>query len=388
MKEMKTIIKKELKRFFTDYRILFSLFLPGVLIFIMYSIMGSFMSKAMDPKITEFNVAIVNEPEEFKSFLKVEGWEVKINEKDYEKQEAIELIKNKELDLYIAYDENFYMNMESYEVGSGEPPKVEIYYNSSAESSAIIYSYYTECLDEFESTISNKFDINPNINENYNQVEDKDMTVQILSYVMPLLLTTFLFTGSLGICSESIAGEKERGTIATLLITPTKRSHIVLGKIISLGITSMASSIVSFIGLILSLPKLTGTSFDFSSYGVGTIFSMLGIIVVTVLLFTTLLTIISTISKSVKEATSYSTPLMILIILIGFSNFMSSGAVANHFLYLIPFYNIIQSLIGIFSLSLSTLDLLLCIFSNIFYIAIGVFTLTKMFNNEKIIFNK
>lgn len=388
MKEMWTIVKKELKRFFTDYRILVSLFLPGILIFVVYSLMGSFMSKAMEPNETEFNIAIVNEPEEFSSFLKVEGWEITLNEKNYEKQEALDSIKNKELDLYIVYEENFYTKMGEYKIGEGVPPKVEIYYNSSKESSAFIYSYYTEVLNSFESTISNKFDINPNLNEKYNQAENKDMTVQILSYMMPLLLTTFLFTGSLGICSESIAGEKERGTIATLLITPTKRSHIVLGKIISLGITSLASSVVSFIGLILSLPKLTGTSFDFSSYGVGTILSMLGIIVVTVLLFTTLLTIISTFSKSVKEATSYSTPLMILVLLIGLTNFMSSGASANHFLYIIPLYNIMQSLIGIFSLSLSTLDFFLCVGSNIIYIAIGVFALTKMFNNEKIIFNK
>ena len=49
MKEMWTIVKKELKRFFTDYRILVSLFLPGILIFVVYSLMGSFMSKAMEP---------------------------------------------------------------------------------------------------------------------------------------------------------------------------------------------------------------------------------------------------------------------------------------------------------------------------------------------------
>ncbi len=388
MKEMWTIIKKELKRFFTDYRILVSLFLPGILIFVIYSLMGTYMEDIVSPKITEFSVNIVNEPTEFNSLLKVEGWEVKINEKNLEKEDALNAIKNKELDLYIVYDANFYTNMDKYETGSGIPPKVEIYYNSSSESSAYIYSYYTSALDTIESAISNKFDINPNVNEHYNLAEDKDTTVQVLSYMMPLLLTTFLFTGSLGICSESIAGEKERGTIATLLITPTKRSHIVLGKIISLGITSLASSIVSFIGLVLSLPKLTGTSFDFSSYGFTTFLSMFGIIVVTVLLFTTLLTIISTMSKSVKEATSYSTPLMIVVLLIGMTNFMSSGATTNHLLYLVPLYNITQAFVGIFSLSLSTLDLLLCIGSNIIYIALGVFALTKMFNNERIIFNK
>ena len=42
-----TIIKKELKRFFTDYRILISLFLPGVLIFFIYSFMGNIINNSV-----------------------------------------------------------------------------------------------------------------------------------------------------------------------------------------------------------------------------------------------------------------------------------------------------------------------------------------------------
>ena len=40
----------------------------------------------------------------------------------------------------------------------------------------------------------------------------------------------------MSVAPESIAGEKDRGTIATLLVTPLKRTHLAIGKIISLAI--------------------------------------------------------------------------------------------------------------------------------------------------------
>ena len=49
MREIFVIVKKELKRFFTDKRMIMSLILPGVLIFVLYSVMGNFIGKAITP---------------------------------------------------------------------------------------------------------------------------------------------------------------------------------------------------------------------------------------------------------------------------------------------------------------------------------------------------
>jgi ABC-type Na+ efflux pump permease subunit len=54
--------------------------------------------------------------------------------------------------------------------------------------------------------------------------------------ILPFLILSFLFSGCLAVTPESIAGEKERGTIATLLVTPIKRRELAIGKIISLSI--------------------------------------------------------------------------------------------------------------------------------------------------------
>ena len=384
-----TIVKKELKRFFTDPRMLVSLFLPGILIFVIYTLMGDIMTNVISPKVTDFNVYVVNEPNEFSSFLQVEGWNITLNEENLSKEEILEKIKEKEVDLYVVYEENFYSKMMAYDSSSSSrAPQIEIYYNTTNDASGLIYSYYTGLLGNVESSLANKFDINSDPSISFDLATSKDTTVYIISMMLPFLLILFLFSGAMAICSESIAGEKERGTIATLLITPAKRSYIVLGKIISLGITGLASSLVSFLGLILSLPSLMGTSFDFSAYGATTIILILLLIVVTVLMFTTILTIVSTFAKSVKEATSYSTPIMIVVMLVGLSNFMTTSVVGSSLVYLIPIYNVMQCLVSIFSLSVDYINFTICIVSNVIYIALGVFLLTKMFNNEKIIFNK
>ncbi|VEU82220.1 ABC transporter permease [Acholeplasma hippikon] len=387
MKTIGIIIKKELRRFFTDKRMLISLILPGILIFVIYNFMGSAFQNTFKPN-TEYVVYIENEPVELKGLLEIDGLTFKINEEELTQEEILERIKNKEIDAYIFYEEDFYNKMIAYNPSLGtKAPNIEIYYNSSNQDSQNFYAIYTSGLETFETTISNKFDIN-NSETKYDLATDEDMSVMIISMMLPFLLMTFLFTGAMGICTESIAGEKERGTIATLLITPAKRHELALGKIIALGITSLTSALASFIGLMASLPALLGDGITLSVYGFGTLALVLLVIMFTVLFFTTALSIISAFAKTVKEASSLAVPLMMLVMLVGVTGFMNTSVTSNSLLYLLPIYNSIQCFSGLLSLTINPLNLLLTIISNGVMIGIGVFVLAKMFNSEKIMFNK
>ena len=208
--------------------------------------------------------------------------------------------------------------------------------------------------------------------------------------MLPFLLLTFLFTGCVSIATESIAGEKERGTIATLLVTPTKRSHIAIGKIIALSIAALVSATCSFFGVMLSLPKLiSGASGEagltLDMYNFTTYISIFGVILVTVILFTTLLSIVSTLAKTLKEASQWSSVLMVFIMMFGVTSLMGMGQIpTNPLLYLIPVYNSVQCMSAIFAMSFNGLNFVITILANIIYISIGVFVLAKMFNSEKI----
>lgn len=387
MNNIFTILKKELRRFFTDKRMLLSLFLPGILIFIIYTAMGSVFSNFFNPS-DDYNyiVYIDNPVEEFNVINTSSPYKIEIknfnNLSNEEKENYKNDIKNEKIDLLICFESDFYNKLNN-----GEKPNVEIYYLSTSTASSTIYNYYFQTLNNNSMTINYNYFVNQNSDINYDLSTDEDKSKVIITMVLPFILVIMLFTGCMNVTTESIAGEKERGTIATLLVTPVKRSEIALGKILALSITSIVSSISSFLGLALSLPKLLQGTGDItlSMYGISTYIYVLLIIIVITILFTTLLSIVSCFSKSIKEANQYATPLMFLIMAISGSTYFISNN--NWYLYLIPIFNSINCLSEIFSLNFNLINFLITIISNIVYISLGVFVVTKMFDNEKVMFN-
>ena len=380
MKTILTVLKKELRRFFTDNRMLISIFLPGILIYLIYSLLGGVVTDYTTQEITNYTIYIENEPAELVNMYSDTGWTINKNPESLTKDEILVKIKEGTVDLYVVYEEGFSDKIDN----DTAIPLVEIYFNSTSESSVKIHDHTTKYLDSYEEGLSNKF----NVNSKLDLATPDDVSVQIIGMILPFILVTFLLSGAMGICSESIAGEKERGTIATLLVTPVKRSDLVVGKISALGITTIVSAFVSFLGLILSIPKLAGTEFNLNVYGFDTLALLLLVVIITALLFTTLLTIVSTYAKSVKEATTLSSPILIIVTIVGMTGMMATGANQNLIMYLIPVYNSIQSLTGILNQTYNIWAILITVGVNVVCISLGFYLLTKMFNSEKIMFNK
>ncbi len=385
-----TIFKKELARFFKDRRTLVALIMPGILIYLLYSLMGGFMEDAFMPD-EEYTPIIysVNTPDSAKALF--EATEIEIIESEDVEAEK-QSITDGFADALIIFPEGFDEKISSYSPVAGEAaPNIEIYFNSASTNSSMAYQTLTAVLDMFESQMTNLFDINrPSSEEqSFDLATDEDMTGMIFSMMMPMLLMMLLFSGCMAVAPESIAGEKERGTIATLLITPTKRSHIAIGKILALSVMALISGASSTIGTLLSLPKLMGGAVELGgiTYTTADYIMLAAVILSTVLVFITLISIISAYAKTVKEAGTYLTPLMIMSMLVGLSGMMGSAA-TDHALYAIPIFNSVQSMIGIFSFEPDIVNVIITICSNIAVTAIGVFVLTRMFNSEKIMFNK
>lgn len=390
MREIFVIVKKELKRFFTDKRMIMSLILPGVLIFVLYSLMGNFIGKAITPADDyEYVICVENESVTLDGYLSTLGFKYK--KVNAPREEAEQKLVDKEIDLYVSFSEDF------DDAGADKAGKnVVIEYNSAKRESAKIYSaLQTVYMQNSVASVDYNYAINAGV-ENPDMATEEDVVKMILTMFMPFILMVFLVTGSVSVASESIAGEKERGTIATLLVTPVKREYIALGKIIALTVTSLFSSLVSFVGIMASLPNLLQlerigdvTSIDLSVYGASTFVGILGIILITVMMFTMIMSILSTFAKSVKEATQFVTPAMIVVMLASVTSMIGGGkAVTNPALYLIPIYNCAQCLTMLFSGEFYGLCYLFTILSDALFVVLGVVLLAKMFNNEKIMLNK
>ena len=390
MREIFVIVKKELKRFFTDKRMIMSLILPGVLIFVLYSVMGNFIGKAITPADDyEYVICVENESATLEGYLSALGFKYK--KESAAREETEKKLVDKEIDLYVSFSEGF------DDANADKASKnVVIKYNSAKSESAKIYSaLQTVYMQNSVASVDYNYAINAGV-ENPDMATEEDVVKMMLTMFVPFILMVFLVTGSVSVASESIAGEKERGTIATLLVTPVKREYIALGKIIALTVTSLFSSLVSFVGLMASLPNLLQleqigdvTSIDLSVYGASTFVGMLGIILITVMMFTMIMSVLSTFAKSVKEATQFVTPAMIVVMLASVTSMIGGGkAVTNPALYLIPIYNCAQCLTMLFSGEFYGLCYLFTILSDALFVVLGVVLLAKMFNNEKIMLNK
>jgi len=392
MKNILTVMKKEFARFFRDRRMLIMTVLPAVLIYVIYSFMGSAMMDMFMPD-EDYTPLIyaVNMPDSISPLMQSAG--LNVQSIDASKVGEIkEKITAKEADICIIFPADFDAQVAAYDAqtSTSPAPNIELYYNSTDPNSSEAYWNVFSILDDYEASLANKFDVNRGA-ENPDLATIEDMSAGMLSSLMPMLLMIFLFSGCMALAPESIAGEKERGTLATLLVTPMKRSELAIGKILSLAVLSFLSGLIMAASTILSLPKLMGGAeemIDTGIYGAPDYIYLALVILSTILLLVALISIVSAFARTVKEANTAIMPMMILVMLVGVTGMIGSGAHLESYNYIIPLYNSVQSMNGIFSLEYSGTNILLTCLSNIAYAGIGGFALTKMFNNEKIMFSR
>ena len=388
MKNIWTVMKKEFARFFRDKRVVGSLFLPGILLYLIYSLLGSGLISnlgGVDENYV-YQVYTVNMPDEFAaqfegvSFMELHA--ISAEEADSHKQ----AVSDQQEDLLVIFPADF---EEKYAAAvAGDPtaaPTVEFFYNTVRSEGSQAYSLFASAISDLQQQVTPYF--LPLVTD---LATDADVTGKIFSMIAPMLVLMFLFTGCMSVAPESIAGEKERGTLATMLVTPVRRSHIAAGKIISLSVISLLSGICSFLGIILSLPKLMGAAGNLSAavYTAGDYLMLLGVVLSSVLVMVALVSIVSAFAKSVKEATGMVGPLTVLVMLLGLSTMFSTGATGSYLWYLIPLYNSARAMSGIFSFLASPVAVLITIAVNLVVAALLAVLLAKMFDSEKIMFNK
>ena len=398
MKNMLTVMKKELRRFLGDRRMLATLILPSILIYIVYSLMGSAFSDAMGgTENAEYRVLTHNLSDTVDTITKQSGLNITYYTcpdctEEHTPEAIAESINEGGYHAYLVFPENFDQSIVTYDPASGLPaPEVRIYYNSSDADSATAYSSLLALMGTLESALANRFDVNMSPNVAFDVATEEDVTGMLFSSLMPMLLVVLMFSSCMAMTAESIAGEKERGTIATLLITPIKRSELALGKIAALSIMSLLGGLCSFVGVLLALPKLMGgeamDAVDTSVYTMGDYAMILCVILSTILVFVSLIATLSALANSVKEASTLISPLMLVVTVIGVSGMFTGGA-QNPALFIIPIYNSVQCISGVFSMSYEPIQIILTVVSNLAVAGVFAVVLTRMFNSERVMFKK
>ena len=391
-----TIIKKEFARFFGDRQLLFTtVIMPGLLIYIIYSFMGMGMKKmATEGTNEQVTLCVENLPVSVAPL--VDGLSNTAVSQQPVSQEDIDKLKAKDLNVVLVrFPQGFDEKVATYDPQSGEfAPNVQIYYNSANNASSRVYHMLEASLSAYEDQLSNRFDINrvESVEDQFDMANKDDVLGSILSKLIPMLILMMLFSGVMAIAPSSIAGEKERGTIATLLVTPLKRNELALGKVVSLSGIALLSGISSFIGIVLSLPKMIradeagvelGLNYTGGDYAV-----LLITILATVLIMASVVSLFSALAKDVKNAGTMIVPFMLVVMFCGLTPMFQNSVPENLTAYMIPFYNSIQVMTSVFAHEMKWMPVVVMLVSNVVYTGIAVWVLTRMFNSEKVMFSK
>jgi len=174
-----------------------------------------------------------------------------------------------------------------------------------------------------------------------------------MGQLLPYMILIFAFLGALYPAIDLGAGEKERGTLETLLVAPVSRLSLVLGKFLVVLLAALVSAVLATVSLGLSLQigflaelsLLSGGTFSFSFLEGAMALAM---ILPVSCIFSALLLALSIFAKSFKEGQSYAGPLQLVVIMPAFVSFLP-GVELDWFMASMPVVNVSLALKEIFT---------------------------------------
>lgn len=223
-------------------------------------------------------------------------------------------IRSQDEDVYIRIDEKYADNWKK-----GQPALVEVVSDSTRQDAAIPVSRVQSALKLYGQQVGAlrllARGINPGVASPL-AVADKDLSLpearkSLATFFIPYLLLISGFLGGAALVIDATAGERERQSLEPLLATPAKRGAIVSGKILAACLLGMASLFLSLLAFKVGgqLSEGMGRQLGMSAIA---ILELLLIISPMVALGNALLTFIASGAKSVKEAQSYLSVLMLV----------------------------------------------------------------------------
>jgi len=197
-------------------------------------------------------------------------------------------------------------------------------------------------------------------------------------------------SGAMSIGLDAVAGEKERNTLGTLLVNKVSRTSIVVGKIISVMVVSFVSAIFTIggLGIILAVGLIFGGGGSSSAFAVFTPWVIMGLFLILIPLSTVLVSIIilvGTFARNLKEASTYMTPVFFIVIFLGIMT-MSINFDISKRVYFIPIASSVFAMKDLLLGKLTVSLLLLNIFVTVLAASILIYLCVKMFKSEKILF--
>lgn len=398
MSGISQICRKELARVFKDKKMIFSVFLLPVLIMVGIMTLVSSLSTSAQNDVEAHNsiVYVQNAPDGFEDFLRSSDKECEIIQMS-DRTGTEDMIRDGNADLLIEFPEGFMDAVTEYKAGD-TVPQIKTYYNPSEDYSRAAYDAISSgVLENYRETLlADRVEDMAGLTVFTVNSDNPDMVIQdeekaggkILGMMLPYFITILLFAGAMGIGTDMVAGEKERGTMASLLVSPIKRSSIVLGKVFSLMIISGVSSVVYVGAMVAFMPQMMG-GMGGSDLGVNLslnpaqIGMLAALLIAIAFMYSAIIVLVSVFAKTVKEANSYIMPVYMLVLVLGITT-MFTTKTPQEWLYAVPIYNTSLTLQGILTQEVTMMQYGLTLGVTLVLGAVLIGVIAKAFESEKV----
>ncbi len=315
-----TVIKKELIDTLRDRRTLISaIVLPIILIPLLFfgatKLTQNLIQKEQTKKI---KITFFGAPENIPSYFKDENIEL-VNY--FNLADAKVAIEQDSLDAIIEFAPDFQTKVNAMETGN-----INVSYKTTETAlfkriSTKLEIYKAGILQDRIQTLNISPEaINPINIQQTDMASSKEQLGQVIGGMLPYLFIIMCFLGCLYPALDLITGEKEKGTIETLLTVPASRFHILLGKMLAIALVGLAAAVMILIGLLVSLRLFPDVPAEFltainSIVSVKFVMMLFGMLIPLSIFFAGLLTTMVIRAKSFKEAQSYASPASFVVIL-------------------------------------------------------------------------
>jgi len=390
-KQILTVTKKEIKDNVRDKKSLMSsIFMGAVFMPILFAVMINFIFNMQKDKAESQLEIAISGSENAQSFMNfVKTKDVKIKPFSGDPKRAIE---NKDEEAVVVIPDNFSENFSK-----GTPAKIEVYYDATAKGATnVTQGRIKSLINEYSQTIGmtrlQLRGISPILLRAV-VVEDHDVSTaqskgaQILM-MLPYALILGLFMGSMYLAIDTMAGEKERNSLESLLLNPIKRSHLLTGKLlatISFGLMTMVITLITFKLVMPFMPlEKMGVTIDLGLKNL----SILALVLAPLaFLAASLQTIVATFSKSFKEAQTY-VGILIIVPMIPSMALMLMPVKEKLWMMAIPVLSqnlIINQIMR--GEQVATISIIVTILGSLFIGVLLALAAIKLYNRESLLFS-
>jgi len=395
MRHFVTIFRKELTDTIRDRRTLFIMVIfPLVLIPLLMTVVTkmqvSSMKKAEERVIRVGLVLNGNAAGLADALLGWKGFRVT---ETIPADSAEAFIRNDSLDAVVIIAPDF-----DAEVAAMRAGKVSLYYKSS-EDYDMVQRRLTTVLDTYEKTLTaerfRKLNLDQSIVtavrvDEHDVASAKERIGKAVGGMIPYFFVIFCFMGSMYPAIDLAAGEKERGTMETLLTAPVSRFQILLGKFAVVVLTGILSAAVSMVGIYVTVRQVKEIPPELMQIITGILDVQTILLVLTLLLplaifFAAFLLSLSIFAKSYKEAQSLISPLTIVVILPVLVGIMP-GITLDSVTALIPVLNVSLATREIIAGTIKPVNLAEVYLSLFVLAGVSLWACSRWFEREETIF--